>query len=193
MQFAPVHPTVPANLTRSLRRAAGLLRLLCSHTRVGWRLSDLAQQSGLDPATVHRLLAALRDEGLVTRVAGTPRYTLGPMAYELGIAAKPYFELDAASRQRLLALAEDLQGTLFVKIRSKIDSVCVARYDGAGAFSALMLDVGGRRPLCLTAGGVAILIRLPRAEQKNIQANNLQAITLRDPTRCNGARQMLDH
>ncbi len=193
MQFVPLQPAVSANITRSLRRAAGLLRLLSSHTHVGWRLSDLAQQSGLDPATVHRLLAALRDEGLVTRVAGTRRYTLGPMAYELGMAAKPYFELDAASRQRLLALAQELQGTLFVKVRSKMDSVCVARYDGAGTFSALMLDVGGRRPLCLTAGGVAMLIRLPRTEQTDVEANNLQTIAQRDPTRCEGVRQMLKH
>ena len=191
MQIVPA-PTAPrASVTRSLHRAAGLLRLLSTHTQIGWRLSDLAKHSDLDPATVHRLLAGLGDERLVTRVPGTRHYTLGPLAYELGIAAQPYFDLDRHVRRTLAAMAQELRGTLFLKIRSGVDSVCVARHDGSGPFSALMLDVGGRRSLCLTAGGVAMLMGLPRAEQKEIELHNLRTIARQDEARCNGVRQML--
>lgn len=185
----PVPPAV--SVTRSLHRAVGLLRLLASHTRIGWRLSDLAEHTGLDPATVHRLLHALVDEGLACRVPGSRHYTLGPLAFTLGLAAAPYFDLDRPTQTRLAALAKDLRGTLFLKLRSGVDSVCLARHDGVGPVPSLMLEVGGRRPLCLTAGGVAMLIHLPRAEQAAIAAANQRSIERRDPRRWQGVRRML--
>ena len=72
-----------------------------------------------------------------------------------------------------------------------MESVCLARHDGVGPVPSLMLDVGGRRPLCLTAGGVAMLIRLPAAEQKQIEAHNRRTITQHDAVRWQGVRQML--
>ncbi len=167
-----MHDTAPArgNATRSLKRSVGLLRLLSTHGQVGWRLSDLAQSAKLDPATVHRLLNAMLDERLAARVAGTRRYTLGPLAFELGLAAARHYDLDRLLHERLLAAAKRLQGTLFLKLRSGTDSVCVARHEGTRFEHGLILEVGGRRPLCLTAGGIAMLLRLPRAQQQTIEA-----------------------
>ncbi len=179
------------SVTRSLHRAVGLLRLLASHTRIGWRLVDLATHTGLDPATVHRLLRSLADEGLATRVPGSRHYTLGPLAFALGLAAAPYFDLGQLTQSRLAAAARSLHGTLFLKMRSGVESVCLARHDGVGPVPALMLDVGGRRPLCLTAGGVAMLIHLPRVEQSLVEADNRRTIRRLGLERWRGARQML--
>jgi len=184
-------PRPAPSVTRSLHRAVGLLRLLASHTRIGWRLSDLAEQSGLDPGTVHRLLGSLCDDGLVTRVPGSRHYTLGTLAFELGLAAAPYFDLGRLAQAQLAAAAEQLRGTLFLKMRSGMESVCLARHDGVGPVPSLMLDVGGRRPLCLTAGGVAMLIQLPPTQQKEIEAHNRRAITRQDAARWQGVCQML--
>ncbi len=192
MQFVTEQTNRRTNVTRSLHRAIGLLRLLSSHTRIGWRLSDLAGESGLDPATVHRLLNSLCDEGMVTRVPGSRHYTLGALAFELGLSAAPYFDLGRLARKRLAELTQELGGSLFLKIRSGVDSVCLAREDGQRTVQALMLDVGGRRPLCLTAGGVAILIHLPRAEQKEVEAHNRRTIACGDATRWCGIRRMLE-
>ena len=178
-------------VTRSLHRAVGLLRLLATHTRIGWRLSDLAAQSGLDPATVHRLLRALVNDGLVCRVPGTRHYSLGPLAFTLGLAAAPYFDPGRLTQARLAALAQALRGTVYLKLRSGVESVCVSRHDGAGPDPSLMLDVGGRRPLCLTAGGVAMLIHLPRSEQAAIEADNQRTIERLDTRRWPGIRRML--
>ena len=54
-----------------------------------------------------------------------------------------------------------------------------------------MLDVGGRRPLCLTAGGVAMLLPLPMAEQKRIETANQRTIERQDRARWTGISQML--
>ncbi|MCW5643596.1 MAG: hypothetical protein KIT63_15975 [Rhodoferax sp.] len=80
---------------------------------------------------------------------------------------------------------------MFLKLRSGVDSVCLARHDGVGPVSSLMLDVGGRRPLCLTAGGVAMLIHLSRAEQVAIEADNRHTIQRLDTRRWQGVRRML--
>lgn len=179
------------NVTRSLHRAVGLLRLLASHTRIGWRLSDLAEQSGLDPGTVHRLLNSLQDDGLVTRVPGSRHYTLGALAFELGLAAAPYFDLGRLAQAQLASAAEQLRGTVFLKMRSGMESVCLARHDGVGPVPSLMLDVGGRRPLCLTAGGVAMLIHLPAVEQTAIEADNRRTIQHLNTQRWRGVQRML--
>lgn len=191
MQFVPLPPDKLPNVTRSLHRAVGLLRLLASHTRIGWRLSDLAEHTGLDPATVHRLLRSMVSEGLATRVPDSRHYTVGPLAFELGLAAAPYFHLGQLTDARLGEAARTLRGTLFLKMRSGVESVCLARHDGVGPVASLMLEVGGRRPLCLTAGGVAMLIHLPRSDQARIEADNRSSISRQSAQRWRGARQML--
>lgn len=185
-------PTIePAQLTRSLHRAVGLLRLLASHTRVGWRLSDLASQSGLDPGTTHRLLRSLIEAGLACRVPHSRHYTLGRLTFELGLAAAPYFDLGRLTQDRLATLARELHGTIYLKLRSGVESVCVARHDGVGPVAALMLDVGGRRPLCLTAGGVAMLIHLSSDEQAAIEADNRSTLLRQGAQRWSAAHGML--
>lgn len=183
-------PTEPGD-TRSLHRAVGLLRLLGTHARVGWRISDLARQSGLELGTVHRLLSGLVDEDLVARVPGTRRYTLGPFAFLLGLAAAPQFDVDRHVRLPLSRAAGALGGTLFVKVRSDADSVCVARYDGAAPAPSLLLEVGGRRPLCFTAGGVAMLMQLPHARQLAIEQRNANEIRAQGRDQWAGVRRML--
>ena len=180
-----------SQLTRSLRRSVGLLRLLATHGQVGWRLSDLARKTDLDPGTVHRLLAALADERLAARVRDSRRYTLGPLAFELGLAAAPYYDLGRVAEAPMAALARELGGSVFLKVRSGDESVCLARHDASTRVQGLMLDAGGRRPLCGTAGGVAMWMTLPPSERRSIEAANRDAVKQRDPAHWPGVRRML--
>lgn len=180
-----------ADGAQSLRRAVGLLRTLSTHTLTGWRLSDLAAEVGLDHATVHRMLACLVQERLVARVAGSRRYTLGPFSYELGVAALPYFSIETLAAPMLAKLASDTRDIVFLNVRSGFESVCVARFEGRKPLKAYTVDVGTRRPLSLSAGGVAMLICLPRAEQAAIEAHNLKAIVRRGEARQSAVQRML--
>ena len=54
-----------------------------------------------------------------------------------------------------------------------------------------MLHVGGRRPLCLTAGGVAMLIRLPQAPQDAVCEHDQHLIARTAGPRLEGVRRML--
>ena len=184
-------PRAASDGTQSLRRAVQLLRTLSTHTATGWRLSDLADETGLDHTTVHRLLSGLVDERLAARVAGSRRYTLGALTFELGVAAAPYFSLDRLAAPALARLATSTRDIVFLNVRSGFESVCIARHEGRAALKAYTVDVGTRRPLCLSAGGVAILVRLPRAEQAAIEAHNLNSIARREEARQQAVRRML--
>lgn len=175
--------------TQSLRRAVGLLRVLSTHLATGWRLSDLAERTALDHTTVHRMLAGLLEERLVTRVGGTRRYTLGPLAFELGLASSRYFALDRVAAERLKKLAAETRDIVFLNVRSGFDSVCIARYEVRNPLKAYTVDVGTRRPLILSAGGVAMIVQMPRAEQAQVERENLQAIA--GQTRQTAIRRML--
>lgn len=177
--------------TRSLRRGVQVLRVLSTHTATGWRLSDLAVETGLDAATVHRLLQGLVGERLAARVAGSRRYTLGPLAYELGLAAAPSYGLDRLAAPILQQLATQTRDIVFLNVRSGDDSVCIARHEGRAALKAYTVDVGTRRPLVLSAGGVAILVALPRAEQQAVLAANLGTPILADEHRRRAARRIV--
>ena len=168
--------TKTAEGTQSLRRAVGLLRILSTHMATGWRLSDLAERTGLDHTTVHRMLAGLAEERLVTRVDGTRRYTLGPLAYELGVASSRYFALDRVAADRLKKLAAETRDIVFLNVRSAFDSVCIARYEVRNSLKAYAVEVGTRRPLILSAGGVAMIVQMPRAERVLVESENLRSI-----------------
>jgi len=164
---------------RSVRRTTALLRLLSTHMATGWRLTDLAQAAGLHHSTVHRLVSGMVEERLAARVGGSMRYTLGPMAHEIGLAARSYFEPPAPVAERLAGLAAHTRDIVFLSIRSGNDSVCIGRWDGQRALKAYTVEVGTRRALSLSAGGAAILAGLRRAERESVVAANLEAIALR--------------
>ncbi len=177
--------------TQSVRRSIELLRMLSTHTSSGWRLTDLALETGLDHTTVHRLLKCLVEEGFATRCPGTRRYTVGPLAYELGLAAGPYFSIDAHAGPSLAKLATGTRTIVFLNVRSGYDSVCIARHDGQKALKAYTVHVGTRRPLCLSAGGVAIWANLPQRLQGRIRTANLHAIERSGQARQAAVRHML--
>jgi DNA-binding IclR family transcriptional regulator len=174
-----------------VRRAVSLLRTLSTRTATGWRLSDLAEETGLDHTTVHRLLAGLVEERLVTRVPNSRRYTLGALTFELGVAAAPHFSLDTVAAPRLARLAAQTRDIVFLNVRSGFESVCIARHEGRKALKAYTVDVGTRRPLALSAGGVAMLVCMSRSEQAGIEAHNLHSIERRGEARLAAVRRML--
>lgn len=176
---------------QSVHRAVALLRLLSARSTTGWRLSDLAVEAELECSTVHRLLGRLLIERFVMRVPGTKRYTLGPLAYELGVATMPHFAIERLAAPALERVAGETRDIVFLNIRSGNESVCVARHDGRQALKAYTVEVGTRRPLILSAGGVAMLIALPQTEQIQIEVQNLHAIERRGEARQSAVRTML--
>jgi DNA-binding IclR family transcriptional regulator len=162
--------------TQAIQRAALLLRLLASRRRGGLRLADIVKHSGLEHPTAHRILKGLMAEGLVTQDAGSRDYRLGPLVFELGLAAAPQFDLAEICGPSLTRIAEKTGDTVFLTLRSGNDSVCIDRTEGSFPIKTFTLDVGARRPLGAGAGGLALLMLLPDEDVEEIVSANAERI-----------------
>src|SRR5512140_674999 len=158
--------------TQSIQRAAMLVRVIASRNRSGLRLSEVVQHAHLERSTARRILKCLVAEGLVTQDEESRRYFLGPLVFELGLAAAPRFNLVDICRPSLQRIAEKSGDTVFLTVRSGYDSVCLDRHEGSFPIKALMMEPGTRRPLGAGAGGLALLMLLPDEVVKEIVAAN---------------------
>lgn len=157
----------------TIGRAAHLLRVLAVAGGHGLGLSELSLYVGLPHPTVHRLLGQLIDEGLARRVESSRRYILGPMLFELGLAAAPHFEIRPHCRPYLLQLAEHTGETVYLTIRSGDEAVCIDCCSSPLASSRVLLGMGMRWPLGAGAGSVAMLASMPRAERDHMVSLSL--------------------
>ncbi|WP_144631592.1 IclR family transcriptional regulator [Bordetella genomosp. 13] len=146
---------------QAVSRIAGLLKLLAEHQETGLRFVDVARLAGLTPPTAHRLLKAMEKDALAARDAATRRYRLGPLVFELGLAAAPQFNLVELCRPSLRRLADATGDTAFLFIRRGNDAVCIDRVQGHYPIQTPVVTVGSRQPLGVNAGGLAILLALP--------------------------------
>lgn len=153
---------------QGITRAVLTLKLLARQADVGLRLVDLAQAAQLTRPTMHRLLKALVVQGMVVQDAATRRYRLGPLVFELGLAAAHRFNLRDLSTATLADLARVTGDTTFLFVRSGDDAVCINRVQGTYPVQTPALPLGSRQPLGVSAGGLALLAALPAAEQERI-------------------------
>lgn len=177
--------------TQSLRRATLLLRELSTRLAGGWTLTELATQCGLDRTTTHRMLDALTREGLVSRHERTRTYVLGPVMFELGLAAAHRFDPRAACAAQLRRLRDRTGDTVFLNLRSGLDTVCIDRLDGDAAPKALLIGVGARRSLVATAGGVAMIMALAPSDRRRVTRACLATLRRSDAGHRAGILRML--
>jgi DNA-binding IclR family transcriptional regulator len=148
----------------SVERTLELLRLLATAGRYGLALTQISESSTLPHSTVHRLLRRLIAERMVVQREANKRYVLGPLAFELGLAASQIYDLRLPCRPILTQLAEEIGDTVYLTARSGTESVCEDRYEGPSTIRVITLEIGSRRPLGLGAGGLAILSALQENE-----------------------------
>lgn len=143
-----------------------LLRLLATAGRYGLALTQISEAAKLPHSTTHRLLHRLIAERMVVQRESSRRYILGPLSFELGLAASQFYDLREPSRPILTRLAEDVGDTVYLTVRSGGEGVCEDRYEGPSPIRVITLEVGSRRPLGLGAGGLAILSALSDDERE---------------------------
>ena len=156
---------------QSLQRAIALLRAVARRNAAGVRLSNLARDVGLHPATARRLLSMLSAEGLTSFDPVSKLYKLGITLYHLGSAAQQ-FAIREQFHGTLVKIAEETEDTVFLLIRSGNDCVCVDRIEGRYPIRALTIDVGVSRPLGIGAGSLALIASLPREDFEAVISAN---------------------
>lgn len=158
--------TAPPASAQTVGRAIQLLRLVASSQSRNLRLVDIAEMAALDKSTAHRLLQRLVQERMLVRDAGLRGYRLGPLLYELGLAALPETNLRELSQPSLHSLAQGTGDMAFLVMRSGFETVCLDRIAGNFAIQTMTQGVGDRHPLGVGAGGLAVLAALADSEVK---------------------------
>lgn len=145
--------------SRTLQRGLRLLDAVLDSGRDGRRVVDLCHATGLERATVHRLLTTLIECGYVA-VKGRFRYIAGP---RLAMHAQRVAHSGLAARlQPVLARVSAACGdAAFAIVREGAASHCIARHVGTHPVQVLVIQVGTRQPLGVGAAGLALLAALP--------------------------------
>lgn len=162
---------VTEGLAGSLNRAVVILKALASAGESGMALTHISQRCGFPHSSVHRVLQQLRSAQLVCQTAPDGPYALGPLAFELGVAAAQQFDIRGRSRQAVTSLANEMGDTAYLFLRSGSEAVCLDRVFGPAPVRVVTLRIGSRRPLGLGAGGLAILAFLDESEREAVIAD----------------------
>lgn len=157
---------------QSVDRALALLSLIGRHTATGMPLSAIVTETGLNKATVRRLLLALMRGGLVEQADEKRTYHLGEEAYLLGLLAQGRHGLLSQAMESLQRLARETGDAAFVSVRRGHYAVCLHREDGPHPIRTYALMPGAHHPLGVGAGSLAMLAALPRAEAEEAIAAN---------------------
>lgn len=129
------------------------------------RLTDIAQNAGLDVSTALRILKELEAESFVERDPQTKQYVLGPQVYAMHHAMVHGLSVRDLARPALIRLARRFGDTVILSVPMGWESVCVDLCFGDYPIRANYLDVGSRRPLGVGAGSLALLAAMPATDQ----------------------------
>lgn len=162
----------PRQGAQAIRRALAVLRILAAGRETGLPLAEVVQATGLARPTVHRIVHALIEEGIVERSEKTGRYAIGNQVPELALARPSRSPLLAAADDVLQRTSQQVGDTLFLTVRTGSDTLCVDRRIGAYPIQVLSIEIGARRPLGVSSAGVSILAALPAQEARKIVAAN---------------------
>lgn len=150
--------TVPG--AQAVARAASLLRLVTASAD-GASLQTLARDAELSRSTAHRLLTALRVEGLVDQDEATSLWTPGPELYLMGTVAASRYDVTELARDIVRSLAVKTEESAFLSTRRGDETVCLLREEGPFPIRSFVLSEGVRFPLGVASAGLAILAFQP--------------------------------
>lgn len=145
-------------------RVGQLLRGVGACEPDGVSTTALARQTGSTRPTVHRLMTALADEGLVDRDQQTGAWHLGPELYLLGTSAAARYDISQHARAVVHHLAQETGESAFLSARRGDETVCLLREDGSFPLRSHVLHEGIRFPLGVASAGLVILAHLASRE-----------------------------
>jgi DNA-binding IclR family transcriptional regulator len=178
MSLGDVAPARPEAAVQSLERASAILHVLAGEHRRGARLTDVATQARLSPSTAHRILTTLVDLGLADQDPGSARFFPGLGLLGLGAAAANRHGLAELAAPFCQRLADRTGDTIYLSLRCGTDVVCVDRVEGSFPIKVLTWNVGDRRPMGVSASGLAILAALPDDEMGRIVEANASRVEM---------------
>lgn len=160
----------------SLQKAFAIIRALADAPPEGARVTQIAKTVGLTQATAHRLLQSLAAESMVEQSEKSKLYRLSVDFFALAARAGNPVNLRDLCRPVMLRLCASLGDTIFLLVRSGFDAVCLDRSEGPIPIRSFTGDIGGRIPLGVGQGSLAILAFLAEGEREEVIRFNLPRV-----------------
>ncbi|NRQ17824.1 HTH-type transcriptional repressor AllR [Ensifer sesbaniae] len=160
----------------SLSKAIHILKDLAENASEGVRVIDLARRLNLTQPSAHRLLKSLIAEGLVEQMPEGKSYRLSLEFFSIASQARRREGILDIARPSLLRLSATFNDTVFLLVRSNFDAICLDRVEGPFPIRSFTGDIGGKVPLGIGQGSIAILAHLPEEEREAIIKFNMPRI-----------------
>ena len=125
---------------------------------------EIARRTGLPKPTISRLTYTLTSLGYLIHSEEHGTYKLGTGVLSLGYAMLSGLDIRERARPLMQELADDVDATIALGGRDRMDIVYLEACRGPGAVT-LRIDVGARLPIASTSIGRALLAVLPEAER----------------------------
>lgn len=168
---------------QSIDRAVAILRCFDARTP-DLGISDLARATGLSTSTVHRLLLAMQENGLIRQTAHR-RYAIGPLVAQLAHSGGIPAGLREAALPVLRALRDDTEETAAVhELLPTGQRVVLDQVESRHQLRRTYTEFGIPVPLPLGAPGKVLLAFSPWERQADVLAAPLAQVlpaTITDP------------
>lgn len=160
-------PGVPE--VRAVLRAVSILRAFAG-SKPAWSLAELTQSTGLNKATVRRLLHTLEIAGLVAHNDQEQTYSLTLDLVDLASHVHQGRDLITLARPFLSELADLCAGISFLWVFDKAGGVCLDRVVASSSFITAFIAPGNRSELNCGAGPRVVLAYVSDAERAQVLA-----------------------
>lgn len=137
------------------------LLLALSSARGPVQLRWLAERAGMTPSKAHRYLVSFVRSGLASQELSSRRYSLGPAAVEVGLAALASFEPLGYAARLQADLRDQFDETFVLSVWGSHGPATVA-VDESSRPVMMTMKVGAWLPILSTATGMVFTAYLPR-------------------------------
>ncbi|WP_299615979.1 IclR family transcriptional regulator [uncultured Tateyamaria sp.] len=131
-----------------------------SEARTPLTFSELAEQTGLNKSTLHRLLSIAAEEQLVQHIKASKVYLLGPKVFDLVRNAYAGYDLQAVALDEMMRLHTLFDGNVTLGVPNGTDVVYLRLIEAKGSLGGIQRP-GMREPVHCSASGKALMAFLP--------------------------------
>lgn len=173
---AAVKTPMPASQRRGIDSVDLAGRILQGVVRLDtvFRLKDLELETGITSATLHRYLVSMTRCGLLQRVEGSNRYTLGLLAYQLGQRASQGNDVVSLIAPHVQAFSQRIGETCAIGVWFDQGPIMVKWFEVNRAIS-ISLRLGARLPLLASSTARVFGAYLPREMTEPVMREELKA------------------
>jgi DNA-binding IclR family transcriptional regulator len=160
---------------KTLRNATAAMAMI-AESDYPVSVAQIGRRLGLPRSSASRLMASLRDGGLVEQDPKTRRYVAGELAWRLGIRHRPIgYDADLIS-ETLMNISTATGFTSWMAVLSGTNIVLLRHHQGLTPIQ-FSVRLGQTLPAHATAVGKALLSRLPDRTLRELYGDRLPQVT----------------